>query len=261
MKALKSPGLGEAPQPRGFAPDFRYCVAASVALHLGFVGLRGLHFSAPAPETPVEIDLTSPFIGDGPAHRAAPKRLIPTAKLPAAPVEAPLPPVPPTPAVQEPPKNWTLPGPDTKKLIPPKPEEPPPTQGGAVNGNGTSHLPGGSGEGDPYGAVNGHGHGGAPAGTVRPKLLNRDEVLANLRKFYPERERLAGHEGLVIVDIHLGADGAIGAVEVVQSASPLFDAAAMKVANIMRFSPAQTPDGAAAPSKVRERMQFKLTDD
>jgi TonB family protein len=155
----------------------------------------------------VEIDLTSPFIGDGPAHRAAPKRLIPAAKLPAAPVEAPLPPEPPKPVVQEPPKNWT------------------------------------------------------PVGTVRPKLLNRDEVLRNLRKYYPERERILGHEGLVIVDIHLGADGSVGGVDVIQSASPLFDAAAIKVAGIMRFSPAQTPDGAAVASKVRERMQFKLTDD
>jgi TonB family protein len=259
MKAL---GAGQAPTPvRVFAPDFRYCLAASVALHLAFVAFRGLHFAPPAAETPVEIDLTSPFIGDGPAHRAAPKRLIPAAKLPPAPVEAPLPPTPPKPVEQQPPKNWTLPGPDTQKLIPPKPETPPPTQGGVVNGEGTSHLQGGSGQGDPYGAVNGHGHGGAPAGMMRPKLLNRDEVLRNLRKYYPERERLAGHEGLVIVDIHLGADGSIGGVDVIQSASVLFDAAAVKVAHIMRFSPAQTPDGAAVPSKVRERMQFKLTDD
>jgi len=41
--------------------------------------------------------------------------------------------------------------------------------------------------------VGGRGHGGTPL-LAFPKLLNRDEVLANLRRFYPESERRAGHE-------------------------------------------------------------------
>ena len=206
----------------------------------------------------MEIDLTSPFVGDGPAHRAAPKRLIPQAKLPPAPVEQPLPPK--VAPAKEAPKQWTLPGPQTEKLLPPKPEEPPATQGGVKDGMGTSHLPGGSGEGDPYGEIDGTGHGGSPAGVELPKLLNRDDVLANLRRFYPERERFAGHEGKVIIVIHIDVAGSVSGVDVLQSAGPLFDAAAQKVAAIMKFSPARRLSGPAA-SKIRQAMQFKLTDE
>lgn len=263
---MKSPpSVSEAPavapsSARSFAPDYRYCLAASVVLHFAFFAFPGLHWnSAPADDT-VEIDFTYPFEGHGPPKLGAPKKLIPTAKLPPAPAPEPIKPEPPKPATPEPPKNWVLPGPQTTTVVPPKPEAPPPTQGGAPEGTGTSPLPGGRGEGFDYGVPNGTMRPGYPAGMVKPRLLNRDEVLANLRRYYPERERLAGHEGLVVVDLHLGVDGEVGDVDVIQSASPLFDAAAIKVAHLMRFSPARTPDGQAVAAKMRERMQFKLTD-
>lgn len=240
------------------APDFRACLLASAVLHAGLFLIR----SGALPDFPIgqplEIDLTSPFVGDGPARRAAPKRLIPGAKLPAAPVEQPLPPK--VDATQEPPKQWTLPGPETQVLVPPKAEEPPATQGGTAQGTGTSHLPGGSGEGDPYGVVGGRGHGGSPAGVTRPRLLNKDDVLANLTKFYPLRERLAGNEGKVIVEMHIDADGKVAAVDVLQSAGPLFDKAAVEVANLMKFAPARTPAGPVA-AKIRQPMQFTLTNE
>lgn len=238
------------------APDFRNCLAASFILHSGFFMIGHLRMPDLSRAPVVEIDLTSPFIGSGPAHRAAPKRLIPQAKAPAAPVEQPLPPKAVVPV--EPPKDWTLPGKDTKTFLPPPPEVVPVTKGGTVDGAGTSHLPGGSGPGDPYGDPNAHGTGGSPD-IVRPKLLNLDEVLANLRKFYPERERMAGHEGTVVVDIHVGSDGAIGGVDVFQPASPLFDKAAVQVAKLMRFSPARAASGPVA-AKVRKTMKFSLTD-
>ena len=240
-----------------FAPDFRFCLLASAALHAGFFLFSFARLPSFAPAGSVEIDLTSPFLGSGPARRAAPKRLIPEAKRPPAPVEQPLPPQVETP--REVPKQWTLPGPETKTILPPKAEEPPLTQGGAVDGTGTSHLPGGSGGGDPFGAINGRGDGGSPAGVIRPRLLNLDEVLANLRKYYPERERIANHEGTVVVDIHIGVDGSIAGVDVLQSAGRLFDAAAVKVARLMRFEPARTAAGPVA-AKVRKTMQFKLED-
>lgn len=264
---MKTLGDSEAPpavpvsERRGFAPDYRYCLAASLLLHFGFLAFRGLDWNtAPADKT-VEIDFTYPFEGHGPPKLGAPKKLIPAAKLPPAPAPEPAPVPPPTPKAPEPPKNWVLPGPQTKVLVPPKPEAPPPTKGGTATGTGTSPLPGGQGQGFDYGVPNGSLHPGYPAGAVPPRLLNLDEVLANLRKYYPERERLAGHEGLVVVDIHIGTDGVVNDVEVLQSASPLFDEAAVKVAHLMRFSPARGPDGSVVAAKKRERMQFKLTDD
>jgi protein TonB len=258
---LKPLSAGEAAPLTGFAPDFRYCVAVSVALHLLFFAFHGLHFAGPEADKTMEIDFTYPFEGHGPPKLGAPKKLVPEAKLPPAPAPEPVKPEPPKPVAPEPPKNWVLPGPDTQKVVPPKPDAPPPTKGGAENGTGTSPLVGGHGEGFDYGVPNGSLNPGYPAGMIKPKLLNKDEVLANLRKYYPERERIAGHEGLVVVDIHLDAAGAILSVEVLQAATPLFDAAAVKVAHIMRFAPAQTADGRGVAAKVRERMQFKLTDE
>lgn len=239
------------------APDFRRCLAASLALHAAFVLMGRFGFAfRPGPST-VEIDLTSPFIGTGPARRAAPKRATPQAKAPAAPVEKPLPQDVPKPV--EPPKDWTLPGKDTKAVVAPPPEQPPVTQGGEAGGEGTSHLAGGEGGRDPYGEIDGTGDGGRPAGYLDPRLLNRDEVLRNLRKYYPERERVAGNQGLVIVDIHLGIDGAISDVKVFQSAGPLFDKAATQVSRLMRFSPAMSDRGPVRV-KIRRKMQFSLTD-
>lgn len=241
-----------------FEPDFRKCLAASFALHAAFMLVRGFGFGGGALPDPREIDLTMPFIGSGAPKLAAPKRLTPGAKLPAAPVSEPLPPQP----VKEPekPKDWALPGPQTTKTVAPEPEAPQATQGGTKDGEGISPLVGGKGAGFGYGVPDGTMTPGAPADVVRPKLLNKDEVLRNLRKFYPERERLAGNEGKVLVDIHLDAAGGIKSVDVIQSAGPLFDKAALEVTKIMRFSPASTPAGPAA-AKVRIPMQFSLTDD
>lgn len=236
-------------------PDFKKCLLASFALHAGFLLLRGVSFRS-APVDAREIDLTfGEFYGFGAAKLGAPKKLAPQATLPPAPAATPVAPKP----QAEAPKQWTLPGPETKTVAPPKEEAPPATQGGAANGTGTSPLTGGEGRGFDYGVPNGTLTPGAPANIVRPKLLNRDEVLANLRKYYPERERFANHEGEVIVDIHLTADGGINGVDIVQSAGRLFDEAAIKVAHLMKFEPARTPQGPAA-AKVRQKMKFSLED-
>jgi TonB family protein len=241
-----------------FEPDYRKCLAASAALHAFLLFFRALLPSASAP-TDRYIDLTMPFVGSGPPKLAAPKRLIPEAKLPPAPVPEPLPPEPVKPKEQ--PKDWALPGPETKKTVAPEPEAPPPTQGGAKDGDGISPLTGGKGQGFAYGVPNGTMTPGAPADVVRPKLLNKDEVLKNLRKFYPERERVAGHEAKVIVDLYIEPDGTISKAEVLQSGGILFDRAALEVTKIMRFAPARDGGGAAVGAKVRIPMQFSLTDE
>lgn len=230
---------------------FRRCFWISLALHgLIFAAGRGLpNWTVPPPT--MEIDLTSPFPGTGPAKLGAPKKLVPTA--PAAP------PRPAQPDEQEGARKapeWTLPGKEAQKVAP---EAPLPTPGGVEGGQGTSPLAGGMGLGADYGAKNGLGTGGSPP-IERPQLLNLDEVLRNLRRFYPESERRAGREGSVRVNIHVGADGAVGAVDVVVTGGPAFDEAAEKVARLMRFSPAKSPAGPVAVV-IAQDMVFRLTDE
>jgi TonB family protein len=257
----------EAPPPaRSFALSF--------ALHAGLLALAlllphvlGLLSNEPPP--PMEIEITSPFLGTGPAKLGAPKPLVP-GKI--APVNAtadraliPATPPPPTKA-PEPPKDWVLPGPSTKTLPPPTPaaigsengSDAKTTPGGAPGGTGTAAKVGGSGDGSDEGVVGGHGDGGT-ALSAFPRLLNRDEVLANLRRFYPEAERRAGREADVMVMIHIGVDGNVGAVDVRISSGASFDEAAQKVGKLMRFSPALGLNGRPVPVRLPQPIQFRLT--
>lgn len=244
--------VARAPQ----APPFRKSLGWSAVLHSVLLGLAlvlpRLHFdSAP----PFEIEITSPFLGDGPARLGAPKPLVKgvPAKVNAA-VDTPPKPVEKAP---EPVKDWVLPGPSTKVLEAPAP--PAATPGGAVGGTGTAAKVGGSGEGSDEGVPGGAGHGGTPLSAL-PQLLNRDEVLRNLRRFYPEAERRAGREADVIVTIHIDQSGSVGSVDVVNSGGKLFDEAAQKVGQLMRFSPAVGLNGKPVPVRLPQPIQFRLTD-
>ena len=90
-----------------------------------------------------------------------------------------------------------------------------------------------------------------------PRLLNRDELLANLRRFYPESERRAGREGSVLATLHIGVDGRVDPVEIAQSAGTAFDAAAKEVAKRMKFSPAIGRNG-PVPVKLNQAIIFRL---
>jgi protein TonB len=239
-------------------PTFERCVVASLGIHLAFFLLGGHlpNWSSEAPPA-VEIDLTSPLPGNGGAAKlGAPKRLVPNAPAVAPkPAEEPLPanPV----VTPQPPKDWTLPGPNTKTITPPPPT--PVTPGGAISGTGTSPLEGGRGPGANYGDPNGRSDGGSPVDVAPPKLLNGDELRRNLRRFYPEAERQAGREGSVLMFVHIGADGSVSQADVKVSAGASFDAAAEQVAKLMRFSPA-TRAGAPVAVKVTVPIVFQLKD-
>lgn len=258
------------------APPPARSLGASVAVHAVLLSLALLipallHLVNEAPPPPMEVEITSPFLGDGPAKLGAPKALVPgkaarvnaTADKALVPVEPPKAPV----KAPPPPKDWTLPTPSTKVLETPK--APPAaasaesgsgartTPGGAPGGEGTAAKTGGSGEGSDEGVAGGHGHGGTPL-LAFPRLLNRDEVLGNLRRFYPESERAAGHEADVSVVIHVGVDGLVGRVDVSQSANAAFDAAAQKVGKLMRFSPAIGLNGQPVPVRMPQPIQFRL---
>jgi TonB family protein len=256
------------------APPPARSLGWSLALHGLLVGLL-LVLSrvawSPTTEPPMEIEITSPFLGDGPAKLGAPKPFVPgkPAKLnrtaePPPPAPAAKPPEPVKPP--EPPKDWVLPGPDTKKLETPaapvgpgsiRGQDTVSTPGGAVGGDGTAAKVGGSGEGSDEGVVGGHGHGGTPLKEL-PHLLNKDEVLDALRRLYPLEERAAGHEADVDLMIHIGADGGVWKADVVGAASPAFDAAAQKVAAMMRFSPAIGLSGKPVPVRLQQPIGFRL---
>lgn len=231
----------------------RQALAASAVLHaLFFLIARGLPSFWVRP--PVEVEITSPFLGTGPARLAPPKAKIQDAKGIPLPVE-PDKPVDATKPV-EPAKDWTASTPETKKVE--KQPESPATPGGVTGGAGISPLPGGIDGKSPYGTPTGTGDGGAPL-LEMPKLLNKDELLAMLRKFYPESERRAGREGDVLLKIHIGVDGIVGGSEIVHADSDDFGAAAQKVALLMRFSPARDSSGPRAVG-MKVPMQFRLKD-
>lgn len=235
---------------------FQKCLAGSLALHVGLViggHLMNMPFARSLP--PVEVDLTVPLLGGSPAKLGAPKALVPMAKGLPQPAETNVPVKPQEPTA--PPKDWVLAGPNTKVIE--KPPEPAPTPGGAINGTGTAAKTGGSGFGADDGVPNGTGTGGS--GLLQlPKLLNRDELLANLRKFYPEPERRAGRQGSVLVTLHIGVDGRVDPVDIAHSAGTAFDSAAREVAKRMRFSPAIGRNG-PVPVKLNQAIIFRLQDE
>jgi TonB family protein len=239
------------------APPFQRSLAVSAAAHGAVAGVLlllphiGFEFAPP-----IEIEITSPYLGDGPAKLGAPKPLVKGVPEPIN--ETPETTTPPTETkAPEPPKDWTLPGPDTK-VVEAAPA-PAPTPGGAEGGTGTAAKVGGSGEGSDDGVVGGTGSGGTPL-LALPRLLNRDEVVSGLRRFYPESERQAGREGDVVVMLHLGVEGRVSSVDVATSAGPAFDEAARKVANIMRFSPAVGRGGQPVRVRLPQAVRFRLTD-
>jgi TonB family protein len=256
-----------------FFPDeklFQRCLGISLAAHILFL-IVGPYLHLPDFSShPVEIDLTmtSPLPGTGPAKLGAPKKLVPNApKVQALPdhgaVPAQVAPV--TSA-----KDWVLPAPGIKKVAPPPVEAPviphapeattkvvnPATPGGEANGAGTSALTGGHGQGADIGTPNGLGDGGSPV--VMPKLLNGKELIKILRRFYPESERAANREGHVMLYIHIDETGKVTSAEVARSSGAQdFDAAALKAAPLMKFSPARSEKG-PVPVKLPGPIDFVL---
>ncbi len=235
---------------------FHGSIAVSFAAHAALIGFANrAPVSAPLPPLPIVVDLTKPM--GGAAKLAAPKRLVPNAP-PGPNVVTESQAVKPIPAVPTPTPEFTTAGPEIPKTE--KLEDPAPTAGGAPGGTGTAAIPGGSGIGSDSGVPGGTGDGSGAADLVADaKLLNGDQVRANLRRFYPESERAVGREGVVTIVLNIGTDGRVSSVEVSQSAGPAFDQAAAAVAKLMRFSPGMTRAGPVAVRKS-QRMQFRLED-
>lgn len=145
-------------------------------------------------------------------------------------------------------KEWVLPGPQTQQLEKGTVES---GGGGGAAGSGTGAGPGGLGVGE----------GGGEVDLIYlddiPRLLNREEFLRNLQRFYPDEERRQDHEGDVGLVVHLDPTGSVRQVGISNSAGPLFDEAAKKVMSLARFSPAKA-GGKAVAVKMNQTIRFQL---
>jgi TonB family protein len=206
---------------------FREAIALSIAFHFLLFHAGDIGLKLPQKHV-VEIDITDM----GRMGVSAPKRA-------AAPAPAP------APKPVAPPKEWLKPAPAQKvapaavptKSVAPEPPAAP----------------------QPANAEIGIGTGSGSEGQLArlPQLLNLSDLAAIQKRFYPEKAREEGREAVVLLDIHIGPDGHVNDVEVVQSADPDFDAAAIHVAKLLRFSPAYVSSQPVAV-KMRQAIQFRL---
>jgi TonB family protein len=75
---------------------------------------------------------------------------------------------------------------------------------------------------------------------------------------YPKDKHDAGVTAQVVLSIEIGDDGKVGNVEVVESAGPDFDKAAVAAAKQFVFTPAMM-DGQPIPVKISYRYEFTIT--
>jgi TonB family protein len=207
----------------------------SVLIHLGFFLAGSINVNFLPSHQTVEIDLTHAARIGGLKSRPSQ-----AAAAPAAPSK---------------PTDWVV---SKKKVLMPlempktvEAEKPEPVSPQQVDGSA------GSGGGSPFGTAEGDGFMDVTHVSRYPQLLNLTELQANLRKFYPEYERMRRNEGRVTLELHIAADGHISSVNVVRSAGEAFDAAAQKVAMLLRFRPAMVGRESVAV-KLRQTIEFKL---
>lgn len=102
------------------------------------------------------------------------------------------------------------------------------------------------------------GTGGSGRGTVRPPvLLNHGELHRLLQRLYPDSERELGREGMVVLTLSVGADGRVTGAEISRSAGAAFDAAALRLAEKLRYAPAEDA-GRPVAVRMRQSVLFKL---
>ncbi len=99
----------------------------------------------------------------------------------------------------------------------------------------------------------------SPAPTPVPAPVVADAVpLATPRPGYPRLSRRAGEEGSVLCRLHVGADGRVRRVEVVESSGhERLDRAAAETLSDWQFEP-RREDGRAVDARVLHRVTFRL---
>ncbi|HEX7048775.1 MAG TPA: TonB family protein [Longimicrobiales bacterium] len=95
-------------------------------------------------------------------------------------------------------------------------------------------------------------------GRVRPSLANVAEVQQALAASYPAALRDAGIGGSVTMFLFIDAQGTVvNATVSASSGYPALDAAAQRVANVMRFLPALNVDGEPVPVWIQIPVSFQ----
>jgi len=124
----------------------------------------------------------------------------------------------------------------------------------------------GTGSGSGSGAAEGGGHGAgiSPGGSdlgggvyhvgggvSAPKLIDYPQPE------FPEEERKTKHEGVVVLEVIVGADGRVKDLQVTRSLSASFDEKAMEAVKTWRFEPSMK-DGRPVPVVVNVNVNFRL---
>jgi TonB family protein len=95
--------------------------------------------------------------------------------------------------------------------------------------------------------------------TVRPEILNAAEIVQEMQRVYPPILREAGVEGTVLVSFLVDETGQVRNVALDRTSGyePL-DQAALRVARLYRFSPAQNRES-VVPVWIALPLTFRLT--
>ena len=138
-------------------------------------------------------------------------------------------------------------------------EAPAGTAGTEATGSGAGSGSG-SGEGSGSGTGSGAGDGTGPGSGSGSGSLSAPGILAKVDPAYPERARMAGWEGVVVLRIQIKETGRPGSIEVVRSSGyGVLDEAAVDAVERWRFIPAKNSvSGQAVACYTSLPVVFKL---
>ncbi len=94
----------------------------------------------------------------------------------------------------------------------------------------------------------------------RPKLTKPPKLVKFVEAPYPDSEKSAGKQASVVLQIAISPTGSVDAAEVLQSAGPAFDAAAIEAVKAFVFDPAEIDDK-PAPIRIQYRYDFVLKEE
>ncbi len=225
---------------------FTTAIGVSIALHgVLAAGIAVLVSRAPGPSALATLDLSSVDLSFAEEEDAT------AAAVPSAPEPAPEPAVPPAegPPIAERPDDPPPPRPE-----PPVPPEPAPDreQMTAPELPPVPDEPQKPKEERPQAAP-------SPAAAPRQAKIDAPpKPRRAIRPDYPKGARQRGEQGNVVLEIRVGAEGAVDGVEVVSSCGfPELDEAAVRAAKEARFTPAKA-GGSPVASTARLSLLFRL---
>ncbi len=125
---------------------------------------------------------------------------------------------------------------------------------GAASGSGSSSAGGGGGEG---GIGQGSGTGGSGEGLMSFGAPGGPGIERMVMPEYPREARRLGKEGVVVLKLHLDAEGAVESVEVLETPGYGLDEAARQAVLRSRFHPA-TVGGVPVPCRAILPVNFRL---